>query len=49
MANGSRSGVGLSVGAAQVSLDAESLDDALRVADQRMYDDKFATRARIAT
>jgi diguanylate cyclase (GGDEF)-like protein len=42
-------GVGLSVGAAQVSLDAHTLDDALRLADQRMYDDKFATRARIAT
>jgi diguanylate cyclase (GGDEF)-like protein len=42
-------GVGLSVGAAQVGIDADTLDDALRLADQRMYDDKFATRARVAT
>jgi diguanylate cyclase (GGDEF)-like protein len=42
-------GVGLSIGAAQVALDAQDLNDALRLADQRMYDDKFAARARIAT
>lgn len=42
-------GVGLSAGAAQVAPDAQDLNDALRLADQRMYDDKFATRARIAT
>ena len=42
-------GVGLSVGSAQVGRDAENLDEALRVADQRMYDDKFAARARVAT
>jgi diguanylate cyclase (GGDEF)-like protein len=42
-------GVGLSVGAAQVSPDAQDLNDALRLADERMYDDKFAARARIAT
>lgn len=42
-------GLGLSIGAAQVSLDAPNLNDALRLADQRMYDDKFAARARVAT
>ncbi len=42
-------GVGLSAGAAQVDLDAQDLNGALRLADQRMYDDKFSARARIAT
>jgi diguanylate cyclase (GGDEF)-like protein len=42
-------GVGLSLGAAQVPADAEDLNEALRLADQRMYDDKFAGRARVAT
>ena len=41
-------GVGLSAGAAQVDLDAQDLNGALRLADQRMYDDKFAARSRVA-
>jgi diguanylate cyclase (GGDEF)-like protein len=41
-------GVGLSVGAAQVAHDAEDLNDALRAADERMYEDKFSGRARVA-
>jgi diguanylate cyclase (GGDEF)-like protein len=41
-------GVGLSAGAAQVAPDAPDLNDALRLADQRMYDDKFAARTRVA-
>ena len=43
------SGVGLSAGVAEVAHDAASLVDGLRLADQRMYDDKFTARARIAT
>ena len=42
-------GVGLSVGAAQVSIDADTLVDALRIADERMYHDKFTSRSRVAT
>ena len=42
-------GVGLSIGAAEVSADAETLADAIRLADERMYQDKFSTRARFAT
>jgi diguanylate cyclase (GGDEF)-like protein len=42
-------GVGLSAGAAQAAPDAQDLNDALRLADQRMYDDKFSARARVAT
>jgi diguanylate cyclase (GGDEF)-like protein len=42
-------GLGLSAGVAEVAADAASLTDALRLADQRMYDDKFSARARIAT
>jgi diguanylate cyclase (GGDEF)-like protein len=43
------SDVGLSAGVAEVASDASTLHDALRLADERMYDDKFSTRARIAT
>lgn len=42
-------GIGLSAGAAEVPADAESCADALRLADERMYADKFSTRARVAT
>jgi len=42
-------GVGLSTGAAEVSKEAETLADAIRLADERMYQDKFANRARVAT
>jgi diguanylate cyclase (GGDEF)-like protein len=38
-------GVGLSLGAAQVSDIDSSLNEALRLADERMYQDKFASRA----
>jgi diguanylate cyclase (GGDEF)-like protein len=41
-------GVGLSTGAAAVPPDAETLADAIRVADERMYQDRFANEARIA-
>jgi diguanylate cyclase (GGDEF)-like protein len=41
-------GVGLSLGSAQVSANAESLRDAARLADERMYQDKFSDKARIA-
>jgi diguanylate cyclase (GGDEF)-like protein len=41
-------GVGLSAGAAQVAADAKDLTDALRLADERMYADKFSTRPRAA-
>ena len=42
-------GVGLSIGAAQLAPDAPDFNDALRLADERMYNDKFAARARVAT
>ena len=43
-------GVGLSTGAAEVAVQtSETLAEAIRVADERMYRDKFANRARIAT
>jgi diguanylate cyclase (GGDEF)-like protein len=42
-------GVGLSAGAAQAAPDAQDLNDALRLADQRMYEDKFSARARVAS
>lgn len=42
-------GVGLSVGVAEMSLDADTLADVIRLADERMYQDKFANRARLAT
>jgi diguanylate cyclase (GGDEF)-like protein len=38
-------GVGLSLGAAQASIDADTLADALRIADERMYDDKHSSRS----
>jgi diguanylate cyclase (GGDEF)-like protein len=41
-------GVGLSLGAAQVSDVDSSLNEALRLADERMYQDKFTSRARAA-
>jgi diguanylate cyclase (GGDEF)-like protein len=42
-------GVGLSTGAAEVSNEAETLAEAIRLADERMYQDKFSNRARVAT
>jgi diguanylate cyclase (GGDEF)-like protein len=42
-------GVGLSVGSAEMARDADTLADAIRAADERMYRDKFASRARLAT
>jgi diguanylate cyclase (GGDEF)-like protein len=42
-------GVGLSIGTAEVSPDAETLADAIRIADERMYEDKFSERDRLAT
>ncbi len=42
-------GVGLSIGAAEVTDDAVTLGDAIRIADERMYEDKAANRARLAT
>jgi diguanylate cyclase (GGDEF)-like protein len=43
-------GVGLSTGAAEVAVQtSETLAEAIRVADERMYRDKFANRARMAT
>lgn len=37
-------GVSLSIGIAAVSYDARHLSDAIRIADERMYQDKFSTR-----
>jgi diguanylate cyclase (GGDEF)-like protein len=42
-------GVGLSTGAAEVFTDSDTLADAIRVADERMYQDKFSQKARVAT
>jgi diguanylate cyclase (GGDEF)-like protein len=42
-------GVGLSIGEAEVAKETETLADAIRTADQRMYQDKFANRERLAT
>jgi diguanylate cyclase (GGDEF)-like protein len=42
-------GVGLSIGTAEVVSDAETLADAIRIADERMYEDKFSERDRLAT
>jgi diguanylate cyclase (GGDEF)-like protein len=41
--------VGLGVGISSVSHDAAHLEEAIRLADERMYQDKFASRAKIAT
>ena len=43
--SGLPSGVGLSIGAAQAQIDDDSLNDALRLADERMYDDKSTSRS----
>jgi diguanylate cyclase (GGDEF)-like protein len=42
-------GVGLSIGAAEVKPDTITLGEAIRLADERMYHDKFSERARLAT
>ena len=42
-------GVGLSIGSSEVPEDAVTLADAIRIADERMYQDKAANRARLAT
>jgi diguanylate cyclase (GGDEF)-like protein len=42
-------GVGLSIGAAEVATDAENLAGAIRLADERMYQDKFKDRAGLTT
>jgi diguanylate cyclase (GGDEF)-like protein len=41
-------GVGLSLGSAHVAPHADTLRDAARLADERMYQDKFSDKARIA-
>jgi diguanylate cyclase (GGDEF)-like protein len=41
-------GVGLSIGSAQVAANAETLAEAARLADERMYQDKFNDKARLA-
>lgn len=42
-------GVGLSIGAAEVERDTITLGEAIRIADERMYEDKFSDPARVAT
>lgn len=42
-------GVGLSIGAAEVETDTITLGEAIRLADERMYEDKFSDPARLAT
>lgn len=42
-------GVGLSIGAAEVEPDTITLGEAIRLADERMYEDKFSVRARLPT
>ena len=42
-------GVGLSIGAAEVEPDTITLGEAIRLADERMYEDKFSDRGRLAT
>lgn len=42
-------GVGLSIGAAEVETDTITLGEAIHLADERMYRDKFSDRARLAT
>jgi diguanylate cyclase (GGDEF)-like protein len=42
-------GVGLSIGAAEVERDTITLGEAIRLADERMYEDKFSDPARVAT
>lgn len=42
-------GIGLSIGIASISHDAASLSDAITLADERMYQDKFHERAKLAT
>ena len=42
-------GVGLSIGAAEVEPDTITLGEAIRLADERMYEDKFSERARVET
>jgi diguanylate cyclase (GGDEF)-like protein len=42
-------GVGLSIGAAEVEKDTITLGEAIRLADERMYQDKFSNPARLAT
>ena len=41
--------IGLSIGVASVSHDAAHLEEAITLADERMYQDKFANRAKLAT
>ena len=41
--------VGLSVGISSVSHDAAHLEEAIRLSDERMYQDKFGSRAKLAT
>jgi diguanylate cyclase (GGDEF)-like protein len=43
--DGMDAGVGLSVGVAEVSTDSADLADAIRLADERMYEDKSADRS----
>jgi diguanylate cyclase (GGDEF)-like protein len=42
-------GVGLSIGAAEVERDTMTLGEAIRLADERMYEDKFSNPARLQT
>ena len=42
-------GVGLSIGAAQVEKNVLTLGDAIRLADERMYENKFSDPARVET
>ena len=39
-------GLGLSIGVAPVSTEAENLAEAIRLADSRMYQDKLGERSR---
>ena len=41
--------VGLGIGISSVSHDAAHLEEAIRLADERMYQDKFGSRAKLAT